>query len=143
MLVRLIYASMASAPIDTAGIADLVSRARVRNRRDDITGILVSNGHMFLQSVEGEREAVCLLLSALQSDSRHHTVTLIGFRDVRERAWTNSPLHYVALKQSRSSIFRRYSAQSLFNPYLLTADAAQRFLVEMQWMLPVSDPEVG
>jgi hypothetical protein len=143
MLVRLIYASIADATLTAAGVARLVEEARAYNRLQDITGILVSDGRMFLQSLEGEREAVCLLLASIQADHRHHSVTLIGFRDVRERAWLSSALHYVPLPKSRSSIFRRYSVQSVFNPYLLTADAAQRFLAEMQWIVQSPDHEAG
>ncbi len=44
------------------------------NQREDITGVLVANGRLNIQYLEGPEVAVRALWARIQSDTRHHSI---------------------------------------------------------------------
>ena len=70
MLVRLLYASRA---VDTTpdAIEAILSQSRQYNPGSGITGILCYGGGIFLQAIEGGRNAVSDLYGHIQKDARH------------------------------------------------------------------------
>jgi hypothetical protein len=57
---------------DDAGEIDRICRrSRANNERDDITGLLVFDGHAFCQFVEGPPHAIAALRERLELDPRH------------------------------------------------------------------------
>lgn len=74
---RLTYVSTVSLPMDETSVAALVEAARVKNARLNITGILLFNGLNFLQTLEGERQAVLDLFEVISQDARHNGVVCV------------------------------------------------------------------
>jgi len=74
-LIRIIYASTATSPMNLADLLDLLEAARGKNLPLGITGMLVYEDGSFLQLLEGKSDAVRALFARVQADRRHTAVT--------------------------------------------------------------------
>jgi hypothetical protein len=85
-----VYVSTATpgtAPVDPAAI---LATSRRNNRRDDITGLLYSDGSRFLQVLEGPAEKVEAAFARIRQDKRHRAVVILSSREIVARefgAW--------------------------------------------------------
>ena len=72
------------------------------NRRRDITGLLVYGGGMFLQWLEGPRQAVEALMAVIRNDPRHETIVRLQVLDgLKERLYPSWSMQNVAPKDIR------------------------------------------
>jgi len=89
MLFQLIYASRAN-PLQAEEVMNLLQDARQNNQKRGITGLLLYGQELFLQVLEGERDAVNELFRAIVADERHNDVTILEARNISARdfsAW--------------------------------------------------------
>ena len=79
MLVRLMYASRAAEHIGADDLAAILKVSKANNPAAGITGVLcscLSNG-IFMQVLEGGRDAVNALYNRITRDERHRDPTLL------------------------------------------------------------------
>jgi Sensors of blue-light using FAD len=131
MLIRLIYASTAQTGVDLTEFRKILQQAQTNNQRRDLTGVLAFNSTLFLQGLEGARDQVNELYNKLLHDTRHHSVTMLGYREIEERQWSNWSMGFAAPNSDARALFLKYSSQSTFNPYIMKGDAAEKLLVEL------------
>lgn len=93
---RITYISTRSPGFDNAAIADMVDKERRDNARDDITGLLVSNGLNFLQTIEGPATAVEQLLNRIKGDTRHSGIRICDDTTAHERLFANWSMEHAA-----------------------------------------------
>lgn len=74
MLVRLYYVSEIGPQLSDIDVQIIVGESQVRNRRLDITGMLVQTERHFLQIIEGRKESVDQLMSSVMRDRRHMNI---------------------------------------------------------------------
>ncbi|MBX3061997.1 MAG: BLUF domain-containing protein [Anaerolineae bacterium] len=86
-LINLIYGSSAKYPMKDAELLDILAKAREKNRRLGVTGMLLYRGGNFLQVLEGERSVVEPLYKVIQRDPRHHLTQLFTTRSVPQRGF--------------------------------------------------------
>lgn len=79
------YKSSATAEPSTGDLHALVSQARDRNRRLDITGMLLFENGSFLQTIEGPPPAIAAVWESIQRDSRHHHIEVLSEHMVAAR----------------------------------------------------------
>lgn len=84
-LATLIYRSTAAVGLGATELVHLLEQARARNRSLSITGMLVFDDGHFFQWLEGPALAVDKLWRAIQNDSRHHDVRLLGQHSIPVR----------------------------------------------------------
>lgn len=75
-LTRLFYVSEIVHPLSDVDVEIILGASQIKNRRGDITGMLVQSDEHFLQVLEGRAESVAALMRSILKDARH--------RDVRE-----------------------------------------------------------
>ena len=73
----LLYVSDATA--SAGAIASIARQSRMRNRREDITGLLIFDGACFAQLVEGPKTALVSLVERLEVDPRHVCMEVLSF----------------------------------------------------------------
>lgn len=83
-LKQIIYASRPFG-FDQGGLNSILSTARRRNSRHDITGALICRADVYLQLLEGPAEAIGDTFERIQRDDRHMEVTLIRDHQVEGR----------------------------------------------------------
>ena len=76
-LYHLIYTSVIDVDVSPSCVGDIIRTSRVKNRLDEITGLLVFDGWRFCQYIEGEREAVRSLAQIICEDVRHTQFTVL------------------------------------------------------------------
>jgi Sensors of blue-light using FAD len=76
-LLQLIYASHPFG-FDSATLSAILLDARRCNVRDDITGMLICRGDLFLQLLEGPAEAVEATAKRIMADDRHVDMRILS-----------------------------------------------------------------
>ena len=130
MLVRLLYASRA---VDSSPVAidDILAKSRQYNPTCGITGILCYGGAIFLQAIEGGREAVSDLYGHIQRDSRHKDVILLHYEEINERRFGGWTMGQVNLARVNASIVLKYSERPELDPYAVSGKVSLALLEEL------------
>jgi len=130
MLVRLLYASRA-VDANPQTIEAILAQARAHNTSSGITGILCQGGGVFLQAIEGGRDAVSELFGHIQKDPRHKDVVLLHFEEINERRFGGWTMGLVNLTKVHSSILLRYSERPELDPYAVSGQVSLALLEEL------------
>ena len=77
-LATLCYRSKASRLPNADDLANLLTKARSRNKAAGVTGMLVHEGGRFFQWLEGPSEALDDLWTSIRRDDRHGEIELLG-----------------------------------------------------------------
>ena len=102
---QILYCSLLNAPMDEAAIKALTQHAANINRMDHITGMLMHADGVFVQLIEGPRQAVNHLWARLLRDTRHSAIVqLYHRREVESRACTGWDMRYVQRDDLRALI---------------------------------------
>ena len=130
MLVRLLYASRA---IDTQpeAIEAILDQSRQYNPASGITGILCYGGGIFLQAIEGGRNAISDLYGHIQKDSRHKDVVLLQYEEISERRFSGWTMGQVNIAKINSSILLKYSEKPELDPYCTSGVVSMALLEEL------------
>lgn len=85
-LYQIMYISSAQGAVTTDQCAGIARAAAVRNRRVDVTGLLLFNSRRFIQVLEGPRTAVEGVYDRICRDDRHRGVVKLreSIIDARE-----------------------------------------------------------
>ncbi len=99
---NLLYCSHATDLVTDGELLRMVDTWQRNNRRRDITGLLVYGGGMFLQWLEGPRQAVEALMAVIRNDPRHETIVRLQVLDgLKERLYPSWSMQNVAPKDIR------------------------------------------
>ena len=85
MLVRLLYASRAAAPLTAAVMDSILAQSRKNNAPHGITGMLCFSEEIFLQVLEGGRDEVCELFNTIVRDPRNGGARILSYEEIAER----------------------------------------------------------
>lgn len=88
LLYRLIYGRRSRLQIGSdvdAGVRQIVETSRRNNAAVGVTGILVCHDGVFIQALEGDRNAVETVYDRVSGDSRHDEVRIVSAESVAER----------------------------------------------------------
>ena len=81
-MLQLVYISSVA---QRADLSDILAKSRTNNRRDNITGLLYSDGVRFLQALEGPALAVEAAYERIRHDPRHNALVVLSRREVQAR----------------------------------------------------------
>jgi len=130
MLVRLLYASRVVDPEPTV-IESILAQSRQFNPSTGITGILVYGGGIFLQAIEGGREAVSDLYGHIQKDERHKQVVLLHYEEISERRFGGWTMGQVDVARVNTNILLKYSERAELDPYSVSGIVSLALLEEL------------
>ena len=130
MLVRLLYASRA---VDTRAetIESILNQSRQFNPSSGITGILCYGGGIFLQAIEGGRNAVSDLYGHIQKDVRHKDVVLLHYEEISERRFGGWTMGQVNMSKINTSILLKYAERPELDPYSVSGKVSLALLEEL------------
>ena len=130
MLVRLLYASRA-ADTSQGAVEAICNSARQHNAQNGVTGVLVYGGGVFMQALEGGREAVSDLYGVIQRDPRHKDVILLHFEEITERHFGGWTMGLVDTARINPSTLLKYGEQAELNPYLVSGKVSLALIEEL------------
>lgn len=131
MLVRLLYASRAAAPVTQEIIDSILQQSRTHNPAHGITGILCHGGEVYMQALEGGREAVNSLYMKIVRDTRHREVVLLHYAEVPERHFAGWTMGQVNLSKVNPSMLLKYSDKPVLDPFSVSGRASMALLEEL------------
>lgn len=130
MLVRLLYASRA---VDTQpeAIEAILAQSHQFNPTSGITGILCYGSGIFLQAIEGGRNAISELYGHIQKDLRHKDVVLLHYEEITERRFSGWTMGQVNMAKVNASILLKYSEKPELDPYSASGVVSMALLEEL------------
>ncbi len=131
MLVRLLYASRSAAPVTQEIIESILQQSRTHNPAHGITGILCHGGDVYMQALEGGREAVNALYMKIVRDTRHREVILLHYAEVPERHFAGWTMGQVNLSKVNPSMLLKYSDKPVLDPFTVSGRASMALLEEL------------
>ncbi|MFO1338974.1 MAG: BLUF domain-containing protein [Burkholderiaceae bacterium] len=131
MLVRLMYTSRAAKPLDPEELQAILQQARANNPAQGVTGVLLTTGDLFVQVLEGGREAVNRLYNHIVGDQRHSEVTLLRYEEIRERRFAGWAMGQVPLARVNPALLLKYSESTTLNPYAMPGYATAALFDEL------------
>lgn len=84
---RVIYRSNANPATARGDLADILAQARVNNGLNGLSGLLWTDGSIYLQVLEGTPEAVSHMLERIERDGRHNAFDMISDTLESQRAF--------------------------------------------------------
>ncbi|AKJ27950.1 BLUF domain-containing protein [Caldimonas brevitalea] len=131
MLIRLLYASRAAEAVTHELIESILSESRSRNPALGITGILCYGADIYMQVLEGSREAVNKLYNEITCDARHRDVTVLHYEEICERRFAGWTMGQVNLAKINPSLLLKYSERPVLDPYAVSGLASVALLEEL------------
>ena len=132
MLVRLLYASRAAKAIDAEELEAILRHAKTHNQKAGITGVLClcGNGGVFLQVLEGSRDAINRLYAKLLRDPRHGELLLLSYQETSERRFAGWYMGQVNMSRLNPALVLKYSPTAALDPYSMSGAAAMALFDE-------------
>ena len=131
MLVRLLYASRAAGKPTAKTVEAILESSRRHNPERGITGLLCHGGDVFLQVLEGGREAVNALYNEIARDPRHRDVVILHYEEVTERRFAAWTMGQVNLSKVNASLLLKYSERAVLDPYAVSGKVSMALLEEL------------
>jgi hypothetical protein len=124
MAYQLIYSSQASQPMTAANLEEILLDARAGNEKRDITGVLVYVDGVFLQVIEGDRDAVLGLMASIAKDTRHTSVKVFHEAEIEERAFANWRMAFLNATPAQMAIWAELPGTASIESILANLDRA-------------------
>jgi len=131
MLVRLLYASRAHQTLSPEVIDSVLAISRRNNTGLGVTGLLCHSGDIFMQVLEGGRDAVNQLYSRICADPRHTDVILLHYEEISERRFAGWTMGQVNLARVNPSTLLKYSERPVLDPYAVSGKVSMALLEEL------------
>lgn len=131
MLVRLMYASRAVDGTDAETLASIVKQSKANNGGAGITGLLCFSDGIFLQVLEGGRNAVSAIYNRIAADPRHRDVVLLSYAEITERRFSGWSMGQVNLGRLNPALLLKYSETAVLDPYAVSGEVSMKLLDEL------------
>lgn len=86
---------------------------------------------MFLQCLEGHRREVNQLYHTIIRDKRHRDPAILLFEEISRRDFSEWSMGYLGYTPENRALFLRYSAETTFDPYSMSADSLKQFFKDV------------
>ena len=106
---RIVYMSTAVGVLRAEELDRIYLRAKSGNARAGITGLLLFYEGAFLQMLEGPPAGVMSVAERIRKDRRHSGMITLEARAIEERAFADSPMHFVAARNLSSGEKQAFS----------------------------------
>lgn len=131
MLVRLMYASRAVAPVDHDELIAILRKSKANNPALGVTGVLCCSGGIFLQVLEGGRSAVNQLYNRIVADPRHTQVELLSYEEIGERRFAGWAMGQVDMGRLNPALLLKYSESATLDPYAVSGAVSMALFQEL------------
>ena len=131
MLVRLLYASRASDTMTAATLAAVMTQSKTNNAKSGVTGVLCLSEGIFLQVLEGGRNAVSALYNRIAADARHRDVVLLNYQEINQRCFAGWSMGEVNMARLNPALLLKYSETATLDPYAVSGAVSMALFEEL------------
>ena len=110
------------------GIADTAAE---RNAREGITGALMFAGNVFVQLLEGERDALEATFERVCRDTRHRRILIIDYSEIEQRVFDSYAMVAFEGDERARALFPVIGESTNFAHRTMTATAAVALMQRM------------
>lgn len=139
MLQRIIYFSERDRSCDDVRM--LVMEAAERNRRRNITGLLVADDRCFVQMIEGHRNAISSLFQTISRDTRHRNIVLVEAVEIEEMSQPDWGMTRLDDKGKIAATWKRVKHDRVFDPWSMSVRDVKDFLALVAYDLVAAKAE--
>jgi hypothetical protein len=125
------YASRAASPVDQEELSAIFKQSKLHNPGLGITGVLCCSGGVFIQVLEGGRNAVNQLYNKLQRDPRHTDVVLLTYEEIAERRFAGWSMGQVNMTRLNPAVLLKYGETATLDPYAVSGQATAALFQEL------------
>ncbi len=131
MLVRLMYASRAVDLVAEAELVTILQQSKKNNPGVGVTGVLCFSAGIFLQVLEGGRNAVSALYNKIAADARHKDVVILRYEEIDERSFGSWSMGQANLSRLNPAVVIKYSETAELDPYSVSGKVSMALFHEM------------
>jgi len=131
MLVRLLYASRAVPAVDHEELLAILKKSKANNPKVGITGVLCFSQGIFMQVLEGGRDAVSSLYNRIANDARHGDVVLLSYEEIAERRFAGWSMGQVNMARLNPAVLLKYSECARLDPYAVSGKVSMALFDEL------------
>ena len=131
MLIQLTYASRSARTLGPADVKDILTASKRNNAVTNVTGALCLANGIFLQQLEGDRDAVNQTYLRILRDPRHTEPTILDFSEIASRRFGNWNMGLISSLTENRQMFLKYSTKTEFDPYSMTTASLREFFDEI------------
>jgi hypothetical protein len=127
------YASRAAEAANAETLAAILKTSKENNPKVGVTGVLCfcANARIFLQVLEGGRNAVSALYNHISQDPRHHDVALLSYEEIGERSFTSWSMGQVHMSRLNPALVLKYFEGTVLDPYAVSGQASLALFNEL------------
>ena len=134
-LARLVYRSRCLLSDDASEAEDMLASILTQSRRNNahcgITGVLLHDGEIFLQAMEGPCDTLERLYEVIACDQRHEEIELIDYTTTYERRYAEWTMGYINAAASGQEALRGCMARRDENTAARYADVLSKMVNAM------------
>ena len=108
-MIQLIYGSTAVKPFTSPELVELLNKARQKNERLNITGLLLYFDSSFIQVLEGDAAAVDGLMESIKADERHEGIAIFFREEVTNREFPDWEMAFLQISDDDIAKLPGYS----------------------------------
>ncbi|MFM1980528.1 MAG: hypothetical protein RLZ68_1793 [Pseudomonadota bacterium] len=131
MLIQLTYASRTASILGPGDVKDILRSSAQNNQALGVTGALCLANGIFLQQLEGDRQAVNTLYHRILKDPRHKDPAVLDFSEIVSRQFGSWSMGLIAATDENRRVFLKYSSTSNFDPYKMSPSTLRAFFSEV------------
>jgi hypothetical protein len=134
-LKRLIYSSIASGEVNFDTVGEILTHAVKRNKEKSITGMMIYDGHSFIQCIEGDDLVIDELWEKLNIDPRHHALHINGEEHDEKRLFSNWNMGYMNNSHEIQEMIRKVTGRESASFETLSYPHAKVLLLQLSFLL--------
>ena len=107
-MIHLVYVSSATKEMSIGDLNSLLEQSRARNKRQNITGMLLYIGGNYIQVLEGDEKDVCEIYNSILDDSRNEGNIIVEEESIKERDFPTWSMGFQSIENSEMEGYSRF-----------------------------------
>ena len=108
-----------------------MKKSKANNPKAGVTGVLCFSEGVFMQVLEGGRNAVNTLYNRIAADARHSEVVLLSYEEISERRFGGWSMGQVNMSRLNPALLLKYSECAKLDPYAVSGKISMALFDEL------------
>ena len=124
-------ASRAVPAVDQEERVAILKKSKANNPKAGITGVLCLSEGIFMQVLEGGRNAVSALYNRIANAARHSEVALLDYEEIAVRRFAGWSMGQVNMTRLNPALLLKYSECARLDPYAISGKVSAALFDEL------------
>ena len=117
--------------VDQEELVAILKKCKANNPKAGITGVLCLSEGIFMQVLEGGRNAVSALYNRIANAARHSEVALLDYEEIAERHFAGWSMGQVNMARLNPALLLKYSECARLDPYAISGKVSAALFDEL------------